>query len=156
MPRWLLTILLAGLLLGLYLLLAGQASATEFVAAAPAVLLAVGTGWALRTHADRRMQVQAPWRQVLLRLLASVGADSVRVGAALLRAVMRPAAHVGAVSRQAFPAGGDQPYEAGRRALVVLGASLAPNGFVLDVAADALSLHRLAPAKPQGDTEWPV
>lgn len=156
MPRWLLTILLAGLLLGLYLLLAGQASGTEFVAAVPAVFLAAGMGQALRAHADRRMQLQAPWRQVLLRPLASICLDSVRVGVALLHAIVRPDAHAGMVSRQAFRAGSDQPREAGRRALVVLGASLAPNGFVLDVSPDALSMHRLAPVQPQDDTEWPV
>lgn len=156
MPRWLLTLLLAGLLLGLYLLLAGQASATEFLAAVPAVLLAVGMAQALRTHADRQMQLQAPWRQVLLRPLASICSDSVRVGVALLHAIVRPAAHAGMVSRQAFRAGGDQPCEAGRRALVVVGGSLAPNGFVLEVLPDALSTHRLVPAQPQDDTEWPV
>ena len=156
MPRWLLTILSAGLLPGLYLLLAGQAGGTEFAAAVPAVLLAAGMGRALQAHADRRVQLRAPWPRVLLRPSASICLDSVRVGIALLHAIARPDAHAGEISRQAFRAGGGQPHEAGRRALVVLGASLAPNGLVVDVSADALSMHRLVPARPQDDTEWPV
>ena len=147
------------LLAGFYLLFAGQVSMTETIAGLPAVLIAGGF-WALqRRHRHRRLQYSGvPWPRVLLRPLAALGGDSLRLGAVLLRALFRgPAGAAGAVTRQPFRHGGGGA-AAGRRALVTLAASLAPNGIVLDIddKAGILSLHRLAPAPAQPDPMWPV
>jgi hypothetical protein len=42
--------------------------------------------------------------------------------------------------------------------MVTLALSVAPNGYVMNVPAggDALLMHRLAPAAPDPDPEWPA
>jgi hypothetical protein len=58
--------------------------------------------------------------------------------------------------RQPFDTGTAAPLDAGRRALVVLGASFAPNGIAVGVAPGALLLHRLDPRPPSPDRGWPL
>ena len=93
------------------------------------------------------------------RALIALATDTARVGVVLLRAILRrPQGAVGAVVRQPFAGGGETARDAGRRGLVTLLASLAPNGFVLHVPGDddALVLHRLARAPLSRDQAWPV
>ena len=77
----------------------------------------------------------------------------------LLRSLWRrPEGGLGRTLRQPFRRGGDGPAAAARRALVTLGLSVAPNGYVLEIGdnQDDLSLHRLSPALPRPDPEWPL
>ena len=149
---------------GLYLICAGQVGGTEGAAGIPAAGLAAAYAGLLHRGEARPMRLRAPWLRLLLSSIASVVSDVARVGVQLLRAVLVPGSHVaGTVSRQPFRPGGTGPADAGRRALVTLASSLAPNGFVLDVAPSellrgerALLMHRLAPGRPDPDGEWPV
>lgn len=144
-------------LLGLYLVFAGTAGGAEI--ATGLGLSALATGFALLVHAGpgRRLR-PAPPPRAIWRPMLSLATDSARVGAVLLRAILRrPPGAVGTVSRQPFRHGGGDPRDAGRRGVVILSTSLAPNGYVLHLPepGDALVLHRLAPAPPVADREWP-
>jgi hypothetical protein len=160
MPQTLFCILAFAGSAGLYLLFAGQLSSTELltaglVAAAFTLLTAI-----LRLRHDRRLSLPWPPVRALLRPFASLFADSGRVGLVLLRAILhRPSGAVGAASPQPYRAGGQAPADSGRRALVILGSSLAPNGFVLEDLpdnGDRLVMHRLAQVGPSRDREWPT
>ena len=148
---------------GLYLVFAGQVSGTEIAAGIPAAGLAAAYAGLRQRGESRPMRLRGPWVRLVLSPLASVAGDVARVGAQLLRAVLVPGSRVaGTISRQPFRPGRAGPADAGRRALVTLASSLAPNGFVLDVAPSelggghALLMHRLAPGRPDPDREWPV
>ena len=138
-------------LLGLYILFAGTVSVTELIAGLVAVTVTAGLLVALRHEPRRSVRARPPVRIVLHSTLA-VFADSWHVAWVLLRAILRQ------VVRQPFRQGGDDAREAGRRGIVVLAASLAPNGYVLHIPnkENALVLHRLAPAPATGDREWPA
>jgi hypothetical protein len=144
-------------LFALYLLFAGQATAAEVCAGA----LAAGTGMGLRIYShragQRSLRVDAPWGRLAGRLGVSLARDTIAVAGALARAsVGRPVS--GLVQRQDFIIGGEM--DAGRRAVVILAASVAPNGFVARVAPEdedeALLMHRLVSAPPKEDRRWPV
>ena len=110
---------------------------------------------------SRPMRLRGSWLRLVLLPTAAVAGDAARVGVHLLRAVLVPGSHMaGTISRQPFRPGNAGPADAGRRALVTLASSFAPNGFVLDVApsmllreGQALLMHRLAPARPDPDRE---
>jgi hypothetical protein len=70
----------------------------------------------------------------------------------------RPDGSLGVITRQPFRQGHDTPQDAGRRGLVTLGISLAPNGYVLSIpdSRNELVLHRLTPAAPSADRKWPA
>ena len=149
---------------GLYLVFAGQVSGTETAAGVPTAGLVAAYAGLRHRGGSRPMRLRGPWLRLILSPTAAVAGDAVRVGVCLLRAVFVSGSHVaGTVSRQPFRSGSAGPADAGRRALVTLASSLAPNGFVLDVAPSelrpdehALLMHRLAPARPDPDREWPV
>ncbi len=149
---------------GLYLVFAGQVSGTEVAAGVPAAGLVAAYAGLRHRGESRPMRLRGPWLRLVLSPLAAVAGDAARVGVHLLRAVFVPGSRVaGTISRQPFRSGSAEPADAGRRALVTLASSLAPNGFVLDVAPSvllpdehALLMHRLAPARPDPDREWPV
>ena len=145
-------------LFGLYLVLAGSTGVTEIAAGAGATSLA--TLLIVLVHDKRRRSlVLRPPPRVLLRSAIALATDSARIGLVLLRAILRrPPGAVGSVVRHPFAGGGETARDAGRRGLVTLLASLAPNGFVLHVPGgdDGLMLHRLAPAPLSGDQDWPV
>ena len=109
-------------------------------------------------HRDLRFAA-VPWMRLVFIPAASLLPDAVRVGSVLLRCVWRrPAGAVGTVSRQPFRSGADDAADAGRRALLTLAISLAPNGYALALrdGEDAVVLHRLARAAPATDREWPL
>jgi hypothetical protein len=147
-------------LAGFYFLLAGQVSLTEAIAGLPSAAVAAGFVLALRRTETHRLRLAAPWLRVIGKPLASVFPDAFRVGRVLLGVLWRrPAGPVGVVTRQPFRHGGDDdPRSAGRRALVTLGTSFAPNGYVLSSPAemDALVLHRLVPVPQSPDRDWPL
>jgi multisubunit Na+/H+ antiporter MnhE subunit len=136
------------LLTGTYLVFAGQLSAAEI---AVGVILACGVatfGLLIRRISGRHYRLRAPWPRLITRGLLSLMRDVPRVGLTLPRAL---AGNVrGTIIRYPFEHGGDAPDDRARRALVVLEQSLAPNSYVIDLEADALVLHSLAP-RPDAD-----
>ena len=145
-------------LFGLYLVFAGTVGATEIGAGLAATASVAALATAVHRQRTRSLRLLPPL-QLLLRPLLGVVVDSGRVGVVLARAVLRrPAGQAGQVVRQAFRQGGENPADAGRRGLVVLAASLAPNGYVLHIPAgeDTMVMHRLAPVPPSPDREWPA
>ncbi len=145
---------------GLYLVLAGSLSRNELITAAVLACAFTFLVLLLRLRQRRPIRLPVPPPRALARAFASLALDSGRVGVSLLRAlVRRPAPDAGLVARQRFRPGGGRDDEAGRRALVILGCSLAPNGYVLDGRRrneDALLLHRLVATQASGDPEWPI
>jgi hypothetical protein len=142
-----------------YLLFAGQASETELVALLPTATAVTAFALLCRATQDRRLDLRAPWPRVIARSLISVPADSVRVGLMLARVLTkRPKTAVGTLSVQPFCHGENRPSPAARRALVALGASLAPNGYMVAIpdGQDRMIMHRLVAAEQRDDHEWPV
>jgi hypothetical protein len=143
----------------LYLLFAGQTSTDELIPTGPVALACAVLVVSLRLLQDRRIRTTAPWLRLVWRVSVSLLRDTWLVGVALARVVVRPPeAALGAVADQNFRGGGEAPEDAGRRGLVVIANSLAPNGIVIDAAPglDRLRLHRLVAAAPNADAEWPV
>lgn len=144
-------------LLGFYLLCAGETTAHELAAGLPLATLGAGFVLVLRRGEQHQLVLSAPWHRVIGAPLTALLPDAWRVGRVLIGAIrQRPAGSVGAICRQPFRHGPETPPEAGRRALVVLGTSVAPNGYVVDVPGDAILLHRLVEVPPRRDREWPL
>lgn len=146
-------------LVAFYFLFAGEISLTEMAAGLPTAAIAAAYALALRHSEAHRLRLSAPWLRVIGKPLLSVFPDALRVGRVLLRALWRrPEGQLGVIARQPFDHGGEDAASAGRRALVILGTSLAPNGYVLSSAEemDALVLHRLVPVPPSPGREWPL
>lgn len=141
-------------LTALYLALVGQVPIAEVVAGLLSGLAAMLLSWALRAMAERPFALRAPWHRLVPRLALSLARDAARVAIALAKAI--PAGGTGESLRQPFAADGDGAAGAGHRALAVLLASLAPNGYVIETGKRALQLHRLAPAAPSADPQWPL
>ncbi len=153
---------LAGL--ALYLILAGSLGIGEVSAGVVVALIVAGAEHVQRRCDVRKLRFEVPWLRLLRRSLVAVGRDTMTVGLALLRAALgRPGAIRSGMARQDFRPGGCQPRERGRRAVVTLAGSLAPNGIVVDVPpspllgdASVLLVHRLVPSGPSPDREWPL
>lgn len=155
MPRTPVRPLLAWVILfAFYLLFAGQASRAEACAGALAALAGIGLQLFVRLRSQRSMRLAAPWLTLAGRVGASLACDTMRVGGALARVILGADVR-GRTRPQTFVPGGDAPEAAGRRALVVLAASMAPNGFVWREGSGLL-VHRLVPTPPADDTQWPV
>jgi len=147
------------ILAGLYFLFAGQVSSTELIAGTPVTIAAAGFAVLLHRTGSRCLRLRAPWLHVVGQTLGALYPDAVRVGRVLLQAVLhRPDGPLGMVTLQPFRVGGHGAVDAGCRAVVTLGSSLAPNGYVLRVldGEDALAMHRLAPAAPDRDRKRPA
>lgn len=153
----------------LYTFFAGQISLTEVIAGASAAALAAICTARLHNKQSRHIRLRAPWPKLLLRPLAALVTDTVRVGAILVSALWRrPNGPVGMITKQPFRHAHDKPdsgmgdkdaaVDAGRRGLVTLAASVAPNGYVVRIPhdQDALIMHRLAAVAPSEDTAWPI
>lgn len=151
MRRWLAIFLL---LCGAYVLFVGPFSASEALAMLPALLGGFGLAMLQSRHKTRTLTLRAPWLRLAARLAVALVTDTLAVGTQLLRVLARTG--TGHVSAQPFQPGGADARAAGRRGLVILGTSLAPNGFVTGITDDALTLHRLAPAARAKDTAWPL
>jgi hypothetical protein len=142
-------------LFAFYVLFAQQATRAELCAGLLVAALGAALQLYLHRSGDGPLQLNAPWGRLAARVAASVARDTIAVGRALVRASFGQSVH-GLVQPQAFAAEGSTA--SGRRAVVILAASLAPNGFVEHVAAEeqALLLHRLVATPPRSDRLWPV
>lgn len=140
-----------------YLLLAGQVSLDEGVAA-----IVLGAGgmllWVLLRHvSDRRFRFDRLAGLALVRAVAGLPGGTFRVGRILLASLHGDVSGRGA--EQPFHAGQrDDPAEAGRRAAVVLAASLAPDTFVLRIehGRGAITFHTLTDKVRSNDPRWPI
>lgn len=141
-------------LTALYLALAGQVSTAETVMGVSAGLLLAILSLLLRDRAEPALRVSAPWHRLLPRAGWSILRDLVRVAGALARAIVLGRA--GSIARQPFAAKHDGARAAGRNALAILLASLAPNGYVLERRRDSLLLHRLAKAPAAPKRDWAI
>ena len=150
--------------LAFYLILAGSLELSE-IAAGTVVALVVATADFARRRCDfGRLRLHAAWARLLGRSLLAMLRDTATVAIALLRAAFGGSTAIrSGIARQAFRPGDGEPRERGRRAVVTLLGSLAPNAIVVDAPPSplledepALLVHHLVPARPSPDREWPV
>lgn len=145
----------------LYLLLAGSVDGQEVVAGA--VLSAVAALAAIVTRCAGSLYFQPRWRWLrhFRHLLGRLLSDCAIVAWALIRALRGREKIEGIFRTIPFDPGGDDAESAARRALVMAGACLTPNTYVVAVDAERkqLLLHQLVPS-PQppgaGNREWPL
>lgn len=143
------------LLSGLYLVLAGQVSTDEVIAALLAGAAATGLALAVPRVAARHFDFAGvPWARLLLATLRSLASETWQVGLRLLR----PRPQGGRIVRWPLQAHGDRRQKAARRGLVTLGLSLTPNGYMLSVLPDReeVLVHQLVPDDPPPNREWPL
>ncbi len=142
-------------LFALYILFTGEASRAELCAGALVAVMGAGLAVYVRGAGHRPMRLDAPWGRLVGRVGLALARDTVKVGGALARGI-GGAAVKGMIQRQLFDTRDDTRAAVGRRAVVMLATSVAPNRFVLEEEGDSLLLHRLVPAPASEDTEWPV
>jgi hypothetical protein len=145
-------------LVGFYFLFAGEMRLTEAIAAVPATAVAMSVAALAQCFAERRYALLGPWGRLVATPCIALVSDSVRVCGILIGAIRRPSGAAGVFSRQPFDTGTCMPKDAGRRGLVTLAASLAPNGYVVDIpeGENVLVLHRLVAVPPCPDRKWPL
>lgn len=143
------------LLFGLYLLLVGQTNADELVAAGLCAIAAGGLSVVITSITERHFAFHhVPWARLLVSSLQTLATEAIKVGTRLVREVPPH----GGIQRRPFAAAGQQPEDNARRGLVTLTTSLAPNTCVLAVLRGRreMLVHRLVPAEPPQDREWPL
>jgi hypothetical protein len=143
------------LLFACYLLLAGQVSTDEVVAALCCAAAATAVSFTIPLIAKRHFRFAGvPWGRVVGRTLLSLLTE---VPAVALR-LLRPQPAAGALQRWPLASGGDDPGTAARRAVVTLADSTAPNSYIVAVLAGRgeLLVHCLAPKEPPEDPQWPL
>ena len=139
-----------------YLVLAGQLSPDEVAAAV--LLGGLGAGWhfAVLNDGARRFRFERPALRVIGASLAGLPGATLRVGARLAAALVRPVE--GRRVERVFHRGtADDPRDRGRRAVVLLATSLAPDSYALDlpVSEETIVFHALTGSSPGGDPRWP-
>jgi hypothetical protein len=141
----------------LYELLAGSFDWPELVAgglaslAATLAVLAAGSG----EHLGRMRW--GWWWLLVRRVPPEVISDTIRV----LAAAVRRSPISGRFRTVAFEPGGDDAESASRRALVIFGASIAPDSYVVEIDREnaAILTHELVPKEPstgRRDLRWPI
>jgi hypothetical protein len=121
-------------LLAFYVLLVGTPGAHEVLAGLGASLAAGLFALAAHRIAGRSLHAGAAALRAAPQVLQALAGDTVRVAVALVRA------HKGGVISHTINAS-----DVGERAVAILAASIAPNGFVIDDAGEGgAKLHRLA------------
>ncbi|RYC32292.1 hypothetical protein D3273_09700 [Lichenibacterium minor] len=139
-----------------YLVLAGQLSPDEIAAAV--LLGGLGAGWHFAVMHDgaRTFRFERPALRTVGTSFAGLPGATLRVGARLAAALVRPVA--GRRVEHDFHRGtADDPRDRGRRAVVVLATSLAPDSYALDLPLDeeTIVFHALTASGPSRDPRWP-
>lgn len=150
----------AAWLFGLYILFAGKTGTAEIGAGiATALIAAVAHGYYVG-RSELRFAFRPVWLLQVPLVAWSVVRDCAVVGLKLLRILLGLSRHRrGAIIRMSFESGGAHPEDALRRGLVILGSSLAPNGFVVGLGDGELLVHRLARISsrhPPRNRSWPL
>jgi hypothetical protein len=129
---------------GVWLLYVGAHTKTEAIAGALAALLATALGAALARHGLLRYGLDARWLVPAAALPWHVLRDFVLISLALLRG--RPE---GAWATLELPARGDDRRSAGRRAIVGVFGTIAPNAYVVDFDRErgTVLVHQLDPKR---------
>lgn len=139
------------------MLLAGSLSPSEAIAGLLATGIAAWYGALIRRRRSRPLALRVPWLHVAGGVVVAFVTDSGRVGAALARVLWRrPVGPVGRLGVQPFVVGGPDAAAVGRRGVVTLALSMAPNGIALGVQEDGMTVHQLAPDDGKADTRWPA
>ena len=143
---------------GFYLFLAGDDSTVELVAMAVCATLGTALAVALSLVPEKHFALR-PAPRAILRPLAALLPELLAVGRELADVSIGGASrHRGAFVHQPFDFGSDTPREAGRRAVTLIGVSLAPRGFVVrgEQADGKVLLHGFPPKPVSSDTKWPA
>lgn len=144
-------------LAALYLGFAGSVETAEIMAAAATATCIVGLIFWCRHGRATALRTRTSWLHILPLVVRAVAIEAVVVGAALLRTLVRVRVRAqGEVLSQPFDPGDQSPRAAGRRAVAVLAASAAPDGYVLAIRENSLLLHRLVPRPTASDRRWPI
>lgn len=141
-----------------YALFAGQISPSEVEAGLPSAFLATVLTVLLRRAASRQLALTKARPGTVLSGVAAIFPDVVRVAGVLLRALLRrPCGALGPIVSQRAPLNGNAATDAGRRAVVTLALSAAPNGYVVGAQEErgTLLLHRLFAPSPDENGERP-
>ena len=143
------------LFFALYLFLAGTVDTVEmtagFVCAGAGTALAIG----LRRVAHRRLAFGPPPARAILRPIAALIPETLSVGRQLVAAIFAGTDQRGAFVRQSFDPGADDRRSTGRRAIAVIGGSLAPGSFVIrGDRSETMILHALPSKPPSPDPRW--
>jgi len=140
---------------GAYLLFCGQFSTEDFAAAAGCGLTGALWTMAIRRAAPFQFRVEKAAVNAGLRAAAGLPWATLRVAAKLLETIAKGGE--GAMTTAPFFAGRqDDPADAGRRAVAVLGVSLAPDSFVIRLPEGENQIHAHALVKKAGgaDARW--
>lgn len=145
----------------LYLMLAGSVDWQEMIAGVVLSAIAALAVTVTRRAASLHFQPRLGWLRHFRHLPGRLLTECFIVAAALARALLRREKVEGVFRTIPFDPGGENPESAARRALVIAGACLTPNSFVVAIDAERgqLLLHQLVPsAQPPGagDREWPL
>lgn len=134
-------------LCGLWLLYVGQHTKENAVAGAVAAAISVAFAAVLARFGLYRFGLDRHWLARAWKLPWYLLRDFALVTLALLRG--RPS---GKFTTMDFPAGGDDPTSAGRRALVGLLGSITPNAYVVDFdrGRKVVLVHELDPRRSKG------
>jgi hypothetical protein len=139
------TVLILLVSAGAYLVLAGETSTTELIAAAPVAALTTFVAARLRRVADRPLAASIAWAPIVARGIGELPGDCLRVAGVLARAALnRPRGEVGRIEAEPIAVAGDPGRREGLCAAHMLGRSVAPNSFALDAEDGAMRLHVLA------------
>ena len=145
-------------LAGVYLLLAGSFDTVEAIAMLVCTVLGtalvVGQSVVANEHVTLR-----PAPRAILGPLAALLPELYAVGRQLFDVAIHGASrHRGDYVHQPFDFGTDDPREAGRRAVTLIGVSLAPRSFVIrgERANGTVLLHGFPPKPMSPDRRWPA
>lgn len=143
-------------LLGLWLVLVGSLALAECLGGLVAATIGATGLLVVQTRDTSTIAVRPGWLWLLARRVPrQMVEDCARVLGVLVD-LARGRRVEGRMRVVPFKVGTDAPLDAGRRALVVFGVSLAPNAVAVRFEDDALVLHQLVPSALPNDPEWPL
>lgn len=128
------------------------------VATAVAGVVAIAVGM-LREVMGSATHVRSSWLPLLsARILPALAFDLCRLRGAATVAAIAARGRRGRCRRVRCLAGADTPVGRGRRATILVAASVAPNTIALEIARkeENLVIHQLVPAPVPEDPEWPL
>jgi multisubunit Na+/H+ antiporter MnhE subunit len=133
------------LMMSFWVMIDDSVSTDELLAGAGAAALAALLAELVTYQAATRFRMRIEWLVPALRLPGQVARDMVVVYGALWRRLVRGEEPHSAFEELSAQFGDDSPEGATRRMLLVGGASVAPNTFVLgiDKENDVMVVHRL-------------
>ena len=142
---------------GFYLLLAGALGVEQLISAAVMTVVAIAWSTVLRVKGGPQRYAfgwahAGPWA----RAVARIPSDTMRIGSALVKAVL-VGGSPGRAANPSFRYGvADDPIEAARRATAVMAGSLTPDTFVVDIEPGEASAlcHKIAHTPAPANPEW--